>query len=52
MRWHYKSKPAPAVPSLALINHFPGILAFTSLPLNRFRNKLTPNVPDNMLRNP
>ena len=26
--------------------------AFTSLPVNRFSDKLVPNVPNNMLRNP
>ena len=42
MRWH-KSLPALIVPSPAL---------FVPLPVNKFLNKLAPNIPNSTPRNP
>ena len=44
--------PALIIPAPVLITPFPGILAFTSLPVNRFHDKLALNVPNYMPRNP
>ena len=35
----------------AVTTLLPGILVFTPLPVNRFRNKLALNVPNNIIRN-
>ena len=51
MRRHCNSCPALIVPLPALVAPRPGILALTPLPVNRFHDKLAPNVPKNMLRN-
>ena len=52
MRWNLKYWPALVILSPALITSCSPILAFTVLPDNMFPNKLAPNMPDNMLRNP
>ena len=62
MKWNWQSCPAARapsptliVPSPALHNPHPCMLEYfgrlTPLPVNRFPNKLAPNVPNNMLRN-
>ena len=48
MRQHQKSWPA----HLSLFSTVPSAAVITPLPVNRFPNKLAPNVPNNILRNP
>ena len=46
--------PSPAlnVPLLALIGPRPWIVPIAPLPVNKFPNKLAPNIPNIILRNP
>ena len=50
--WPALILPSPAliVLSLALTTSVLGILPLTHLPVNKFRNKLAPNVPSNFAR--
>ena len=50
MGWHQKSWPALIVPSPALI--VPSSALIVPLSVNRFPNKLAPNVPNKIMTNP